>query len=430
MIVIYEYPNYRGIHYASWSIDGYTRPENQLCVVTDRGQLLLTGSLGAFVQEDGNAEIVHHLDFVPSGDVLADISGGGLSAELEEFRRAIRTGTPPLMSLQQAETIEHLIHAAYRSEPDPKSFCFDDESVRVLSERGHQGAPSLGVDPQPTTSSKALQLVLDLRDYGPNEVRASTRMVGVLDRWDRLLVMPQAVPDLPGVLQSSDRVWVTAPDFLTQSRKITAGGARALLQSMSLRGVAYATLTTLPSLLRDRSVTFWSGVRGLLSAALESIPQSFRGTILLHGYVTDLALALGRIDILRDLLVLVRKRRPGAKLGFHTNLAREVANAVSSLLDHVEIVSMLSSPGAADVPAAMKLIRQEANSVIVSAEVGPAPVVIHRLAVNTPYRWAHTADALVVVAHADDAVAQLCHKAFVQRWRRAFPGFSCPGGLL
>jgi hypothetical protein len=199
---------------------------------------------------------------------------------------------------------------------------------------------------------------------------------------------------------------------------------------MSLRGVAYAALTTLPSLLRDRSVTFWSGVRGLLSAALESLPRSFRGTILLHGYVTDLALALGRIDILKDLLILVRRRRPGAKLGFHTNLAREVVNTVSSLLDTVEIVSILSSPQAADVPAAIELIRQEASSTIVSAEVGPAPVVIHRVAVNIPHRWAHGADALVVVAQADDAVAQLCRKSFVQRWRGAFPGSSCPEGLL
>ena len=63
MVLKLGYPEFTGKHYCSWSINGYPRQENKLIIRTEQGQLILTGSVGVFVNNAGEVEITHQLDF-------------------------------------------------------------------------------------------------------------------------------------------------------------------------------------------------------------------------------------------------------------------------------------------------------------------------------------------------------------------------------
>ena len=426
MVVTCAYPNYHGVHYASWSVSGFPRPENRLIIATDQGRLILTGSVGAFVHSNGCVEIVHHLDFDSPRDVLSDIGGGGFCAQMDALRRGVTDRIPPAMDHRVAQAIERLIHAAYRSALYTEKFSVDIDPVGVLDEPKGQGSPTLKTALRPPERAGPQTLVLDLRDHTPVVIAKFLRASEDSRRWARFLVLPTALPILPDSLRSSDRLWVTAPDFLAYSRLIAAGGAWAALRSMGRHGTLVAGLTVLPLILGQRGVTFWTGVKGLLAAAIAMLPRSFRGTILLHGYVTDLALGLGRLDLLRGLLTLIRRRRPNAKVGFHSGLAPEAANAIASLPDVMDVVSLVSSPGAMDMPDVIGLIRWEGKQILTSAEVGAAPAVVHRVAAHEPQFWAHGADAVVIGGVADEVLARLVHDDIAEKWSRAFPGITFP----
>jgi hypothetical protein len=165
----------------------------------------------------------------------------------------------------------------------------------------------------------------------------------------------------------------------------------------------------------------------MLGAALKDIPQRFQGTLLLHGSLADTALILNRLDMLERMLVTCRRTRPRARVGFHTSLAAEAVNAIALLDPPVDEVSVLTSPDAIGMSDILAAIREAGPAELkVSAEIGPVPVIVHRIAAMTPERWAHGADAVVIGLDAVPALADARRRELAHAWAQAFPGLSLP----
>ena len=187
-----------------------------------------------------------------------------------------------------------------------------------------------------------------------------------------------------------------------------------------------------PMLTRERSLSFWAAAIGLLAAALHELPRHFSGTVLLHTYLTDLVLSLRRFDILERMLMTCRRLRPQARLGFHTNMAAEALRAVPLLGDLLDEVSVLTSPRALEIFELFGAMRQadRAHKLRLTAEVGLAPEIVHRVAFDTPESWTHGADALLIGSGADALLAEQHRERLEQEWFKVFPGLSLPEGVI
>jgi hypothetical protein len=152
------------------------------------------------------------------------------------------------------------------------------------------------------------------------------------------------------------------------------------------------------------------------------IPASFAGTLLLHPYLADLAIALDQLDILQSFLDRMRTRRR-ARVGFHSNLGREAVNASLLLERPPHAISLLTSPngGLGRIPIGLD-DDPRARGMTLLAEVGPAPLAVHDLARAAPERWSSDRGTTVVsalaFAHGDEHVETAWHAA----WSTAFPG--------
>jgi len=180
----------------------------------------------------------------------------------------------------------------------------------------------------------------------------------------------------------------------------------------------------MPLVLREKGATFWVAATGFLAAGLAGVQKDFSGTLLLHGYLADLALGVRRPDRLDAMLAMIRKSFPRARVGFHSGMAGEALNALATLETRVDEVSIISSPGSLDaskyfplVPAGVKL----------TAEVGMAPAVAHRLAAAEPGKWAHGASSVLIGGAADQFLAGGRVEAIESGWHNAFPGLDMPG---
>ena len=92
MVLNFVYPEFKGSHYCSWSIDGYPRQENRLIIWTEKGQLILTGSVGVFVSNSGEVDISHQLDFDVGFNLAPDYAGAGFTNELRDLKDAVLKG--------------------------------------------------------------------------------------------------------------------------------------------------------------------------------------------------------------------------------------------------------------------------------------------------------------------------------------------------
>jgi hypothetical protein len=143
--------------------------------------------------------------------------------------------------------------------------------------------------------------------------------------------------------------------------------------------------------------------------------------------LADTALILNRLDMLERMLVTCRRTRPRARVGFHTSLAAEAVNAIALLDTPVDEVSVLTSPDAIGMSDILAAIREAGPAELkVSAEIGPVPVIVHRIAAMTPERWAHGADAVVIGLDAVPALADARRRELAHAWAQAFPGLSLP----
>lgn len=423
--VSFTYPDFGGQHFCSWSIEGYPRQDNTLVIWTDRGRLLLTGSVSVFVRDDGECELTHQLDFDLGFNLAPDYAGGGFTVEMNDLADAVRTGRRPPMDLTEATRVERLLFAIYEQARTVSRF----EGVEAVESpiRG----PLTVKSARARERGSAIRRILDLRDV-PLSVLAATAIDSMTDhRWDGYEVTPpqsRLVKSLP----ERKELRVTVPDFLNQARLLSMGRYGEVLKQLGLRAAGYAMTTAAKALVKERQASFWVAGMGLLRAALEQVPRGFQGTILVHGYLTDLALSLSRLETLDGMLALCRRRRRSARIGFRTNMAEEAANALWLLGTRVDEVSVLSSPNAVRMSETFQSMRESESGLerTLTAEVGLAPAIVHRLAVEDPSPWAHGADAVLIGADADACLANEMRQARASSWAEAFPGLEPPPELL
>lgn len=431
MVLKLGYPEFTGKHYCSWSINGYPRQENKLIIRTEQGQLILTGSVGVFVNNAGEVEITHQLDFNVGFNLAPDYAGAGFTNELNDLRAAAITRQPAPMNLSETIRLEHLMFKAYDASRESKSFSDGDDNItdqtsatvglRVARGYMREGKASNGV-----------RRVLDLRDLPAEDVAAYLGSATSRPDWSEYLLIPAQLRKLPPRSLMDKQLRVTVPDFLSQSRLLSTARYREVLKQMGAGGVAMAVRTVVPMIIRERGLNFWVAAMGLLAAALHDVPSQFKGTLLLHGYLTDLAFGLRRLDMLERMLAICRRARPQARLGFHTNMTGDALNFLRLAREPVDEVSALTSPRALAGSEAFEAMRLAvgAGKLRVTAEVGLAPDVVHRVAFDAPDCWAHGADALLIGPGAEAVLNEARRGRVEQEWAKVFPGLSLPEGVV
>jgi predicted dehydrogenase/nucleoside-diphosphate-sugar epimerase len=420
----FRYPDFEGAHYCSWAIRGYQRQENRLVVTTDEGILIVTAGFGAFIDRDGDVALSHQLDFEVGFNLAPDYAGAGFTRELSELAKAAREGQRAPMGLEEAIRVEQTLFEAYRNAREVRSFT----PAPALQAPATRPRLSIHVDADVSRPCR----VLDLRDLPREAIGEALERTQASTRWSEFLITPAQLVALGDGVGTGERLRVTVPDFLQQSRLLSAGDYRQVVKEMGLGGTARATMTAAPLIAVERGATFWVAAAGLLGAALHAVPADFRGTLLIHGYLADFAFALRRLDMLDRLLAICRRTRPRARIGFHTNMAGEAVNALYSLETFVDDVSVLTSPRAVDMAAKLEAMRRARplDSLRITAEVGLAPAIVHQVAGDAPSQWTFGADALLLGLAADTGLSAERRAQVARDWSTAFPGTELPEWVL
>lgn len=426
------YDGFKGAHYCSWSINGYARQENRLIISTDEGELILTGSVGVFVNKGGEVDITHQMDFDVGFNLAPDYAGAGFTNELKILRDAVLTGKQPSANLMDALQLERLIFTSYTNSPATKSF---KATGNGRSSPRSEALKLSGKDYSAAGADKHVRRVLDLRDSSAAEIAAYWECPGARQGWSEYLISPAQFAKLQSQSSRSigdEKLRLTVPDFLNQSRLLSTGRYSEVLRQMGAGGVAKAIRETAPTFARERALNFWVAATGMLAAALHSVPVQFRGTLLLHTYLTDLALTLRQVGKLQRMLAMCRRMRPQARIGFHTNLAAEALEALQMISEPVDEVSALTSPRARQIPEIFAELRRKdkTGKLRLTAEVGLAPAIVHQVAYDAAEQWAHGADALLLGPGADALLDEQRRMWFEQEWSKVFPGLSVPDSAL
>jgi len=408
-----EYKGFSGKHYCSWSLKGFNRLESTLVITTSLGKVWMTPSMCLFVKEDGECEVIHQLDFPGGFNMAPDYAGAGFAAEFSDLEKAARKGAKSPMGIDEAVALEHVMHNVYSS----------GQKVHKLL-----GYPDKEEFKTPTflrmmggNASTKTRMILDVRD-ATNE--AVTEMLRSPDKWDAFELYPVHANVVKKSGITDEKIRYTVPDFLGQTRMLLSGQAVGLLKQMGVGGIFKAGLAASPIVLKDKGVTFWVAATGFLAAGLAGIPKGFSGTLMLHGYLTDLALGVRRSDRLDAMLGLIKKSFPKARIGFHSGMAGEALNALSTLDAKVDEVSIISSPKSIDAIKYFPLFPAEISLI---AEVGMAPISTHRLASAEPAKWAHGAGSVLIGGSADQFISGGRREAIENEWDIAFPGIKMPG---
>jgi len=161
-----------------------------------------------------------------------------------------------------------------------------------------------------------------------------------------------------------------------------------------------------------------------LGADLARLPRHFCGTILLHPYLVDLALTLGLLDQLDSLLGLIRRQHPQARLGIHTNLVTAAANAFPALHNIPDDLSGLVSPNVNPMATASVWSKAtpRGGGCRMTAEVGPGPLAVHRIARHSPAKWATDAHFVLIHGAADESLSRAARSDLRAGWTKVFPG--------
>jgi predicted dehydrogenase/nucleoside-diphosphate-sugar epimerase len=410
-IVRFDYLGLAGYLFASWSFLGFERQENRLVVTTDRGELTITTNVWQFVAGGQVVDAGHQLDHDPGFNLAPDYAGGGIAAELHQL--VAPHDDSGAVTLADAIRIETQLHSIYEQA----------RSVgRFTSLVGAKVLPT----PLSVAPPQSERLILDLRGRQVDEVRAiladpspSTGRVEVDLR------------HLDLVCRHFDEggVRVTVPDFLRHVRRIGDRRYAEVIRELGIVGGAAAGAEALRGALGERSLGFWTAAAALVAGEVARIPASFRGVVLLHPYLVDLAVALERFDRLEALFHAIGR---GHRLGVHSNLARETANALALLHQVPEVLSVLVSPNTSALPAIGSWLTRDERlrGIHLTAEVGPSPLGLHLLAARDPDRWLPGANSLLVSGLANSAVYAAAERGFDAEWGRQFEGTAPVGGAL
>jgi nucleoside-diphosphate-sugar epimerase/predicted dehydrogenase len=412
LIAAFRYQGFEGHLCASWSINGFQRQENRLVIWTEKGVVILTTSVGMFISATDSSEIHHQLDFNVGFNLAPDYAGAGFSQEAQDLARSVQTAQPAHMNVHEAIKIEETLFKVYAESKAVSSF------EVALPTTASIGKP-FGSPPTATPAKRFLDL-RELSNETVDEYLATTPT-----RWDGFEITSSQLRETSARILPSDRLRVTVPDFLAQSRLLMSSNYVEVLKRMGASGVVRAGITTFPMITKARTVTFWTAAMGLLAGDLAHIPREFAGTLLLHGYLADLALALRQTKAFQKMLSLCGRLRPRARVGFHTNLASE-ADATLPLIDaRIQEISVLTSPSGLQLRQIMESLAHHADSSLaVTAEVGPGPALLHQMAANASEQWTHGAEGILLGPMADGSLAKMVTREKTQAWRDAFPGLS------
>jgi NADH dehydrogenase len=408
-----DYQGFSGKHYCTWSLKGFNRLESTLVIRTTQGRVWMTPGLCIFVREDGECEVVHQLDFPGQFNMAPDYAGAGFSAEFADLEKAARTGARPPMDILEAVKLEHVLQNIYSSGATVKKLLGypDKEEFKAPSYLRLAGSPESGKP----------RKILDLRE---SSCESAAEMLRQPNAWDAFQFYPVHARCALNAGTPAGKIRFTAPDFLGQTRMLLSGQAAGLLRQMGIGGIMKAGFAATPLVLKEKGATFWVAATGFLAAGLAGIPKGFSGTILLHGYLADLALGVRRPDRLDAMLAIIRKSFPQARIGFHSGMAGEAINALATLDTKVDEVSIISSPGSLDARRYFPLVPA---GTVLTAEVGMAPTMAQRLASMEPGKWAHGASAVLVGGSADQYLAGGRVEKIENGWENAFPGLKMPG---
>jgi len=139
----------------------------------------------------------------------------------------------------------------------------------------------------------------------------------------------------------------------------------------------------------------------------------------------DLAIALRRYDRLGEWITACRRARPAARVGVHTQLPRELADAMPLVPAVVDDCSCVAPPALPDRATILGRLRRD-GPVRLTVEVGAAPGAVHRLAGRNPQAWVAGADGLLLHAAADPGLHEALSTDLAPRWTAAFPGLEAP----
>ena len=120
----------------AWHLPGFSMPENQLRIDTDRGYVLCTTSCAAFVG-DGDVQIVHQVDADAGFDLAPMDAGGAFWVEQD----LLSSRTPGANSLDVANRVEDLITHVYKT------------ATRTDAPRAGAGAVSIADGRAPTAAA-------------------------------------------------------------------------------------------------------------------------------------------------------------------------------------------------------------------------------------------------------------------------------------
>jgi predicted dehydrogenase/nucleoside-diphosphate-sugar epimerase len=427
MVVNFDYGDFQGTHYCSWSIPGYPRQENKLMVQTERGQLILTTSVGIFAGNDGAIDVNHQLDSEVGFNLAPDYAGAGFAVELADLRDSV-FGQRSAFKLGRTIELERLLFEAYENSHETKSFEPINIETAAASSREHF---KLTPKHSPSTSApERITGVLDLREVLTRDIDVFFSNPVSKSNWTDYLVLPGQYKTLKSNSLADQNVRVTVPDFFNQSRALAVGQYLDVLKDMGVGGMIMAARLGTPMLLRERAPNFWVAAVGLVASGLNALPPEFEGTILLHVYITDLAMTLRRFDVLENVLSTIRRIRPRARVGIHTNLGVEAQRLLRNMTRPIDDVSILTSPGARDVDEVFSSMRTRAPEIRITADVGLAPNIVHQAASENRSAWTHGADALTLGPAAEPLLSQRSREDRERAWARVFPGTNAPAGVL
>ncbi len=427
-VVDFEDAGVHGRLFACWSFSGFERQENRLIVVTDRGELTITTNVWQFEEGGAVVEAGHQLDHDTGFNLAPDYAGGGISTELRELVAPSVDG--PAVTLEGALRIERRLHALYETARPVDRFERAQEGV-VSAQRGiaRAGSPADlpgAALPASEGPPRTGRLVLDLRGRPADAIRAAladpSPSAGPVELDARDLGL------LPSGVDAAN-VRVMIPDFLRHVRRIGERRYAEVLREIGIGGAPAAALAALRGAAGERGVGFWTAASALVAGELGRIPRAFTGIVLLHPYLVDLAVALDRLDRLEPLIRAVARRH---RVGLHSNLARETANALALLDPAPELLSVLVSPNKTALPEIRSWLAREPRlaGIHLTAEVGPAPVGLHRKVATDPAPWLPGADSVLVSGLTNAGVWTAARAAFEREWGRAFPGLDPVDGAL
>jgi len=425
MVIRLEYKGFSGLYCVSWAIEGYGQAENRLVIQTDRGELTLSNTVAAFRRAGaaGFDELDTQLDYESGFNPAPDYIGGGLTAELAEFGALLREGAAPSVPLARAIEIEEALFSIYRASEEREPFTLGAEKARETG----AAAP-----PAPRESGAAPAFLLDLRGLEPADLNG-VRLADILARgyagftlWANQIAPARRAGVAPEAMSA------VIPDFVNSARRLNSGNFGAFFRSLGAGASLALAWQGGWSVLRERGATFWAVAEALLAADLARTPRDFRGELLLHAFLVDLAAGLGQTRRLNALLGRIRACRPQSRVGVQTASLPQAMDALVYLRHPLSAVHFLSSPRAPGLPEAIATLRADErfSRARFCAGTWALPSSLLPAAAANPQDWTHGAEAISFDASAHPELARRRRARLEAAWSAAFPGAAFPPAAL